>query len=86
MKEGIRDTPLKVHKMLIEGYRKMSPQQKLQQVNELTKTVQQFACARIRTKYGELSESELRLRLASLWLDREVMTKVFHWDPQEKGY
>lgn len=81
-----QDTPPHIQKILIAGYRRMSPQQKLNSVNELTKSVQQLALARIRKQYGRISEREQRLRLAALWLDRETMIRVFDWDPQEKGY
>ena len=86
MEKQIQDTHLKIEKMIIEGYRKMTPQQKLQKVSELNKSIQQIALARIRKQYGNISEKEQRLRLASLWLNREIMIKVFSWDPQEKGY
>jgi hypothetical protein len=86
MKPGDCDTPANIQEMLIAGYRKMSPQQKLERVGELTKAVQQLALARIRKQYGELSEREQRLRLAALWLDRDTMIRVFQWDPQRKGY
>ncbi len=82
----ISDTPPHIREILIAGYRRMSPQEKLKRVSELTKAVQQLALARIRQQYGELSEHEQRLRLASLWLDRETMIKVFNWDPSVKGY
>ena len=82
----ITDTPPYIQQLLIEGYRRMSPQQKLKRVDELTKAVQQFALARIRKQYGDISEHEQKLRLASLWLDRETMIKVFDWDPSVKGY
>ena len=82
----ITDTPPHIQKLLIEGYRRMSPQQKLKRVDELTKAVQQFALARIRKQYGNISERELKLRLAALWLDRETMIKVFNWDPAVEGY
>jgi len=80
------DIPPQIQKMLIAGYRSMSPRQKLNQVSELTKAVQQLALARIRKQYGSLSEQEQRLRLASLWLDRDTMIRVFRWDPQAEGY
>ncbi len=64
----------------------MTPQQKMQRVSELTKAVQQFALARIRKQYGNISEQEQRLRLAALWLDRKTMIRVFNWDPQKEGY
>ena len=86
MKASINDTDPKIHKMLIEGYRKMTMQQKIQCVDELNKSVQQMALARIRKQYGDISEREQKLRLASLWLDRETMIKVFGWDPEVEGY
>lgn len=82
----INDTPPHIQKMLIAGYRRMTPQQKMQQVSELTKAVQQFALARIRKQYGDISEQEQRLRLAALWLDRKTMIRVFNWDPRKEGY
>lgn len=81
-----QDTPSDIQKIIIEGYRRMSPQQKLKRVSELTKAVQQLALARIRKQYGTLSKREQHLRLASLWLDRDMMIRVFHWDPQIEGY
>jgi hypothetical protein len=79
------DTPPKIEDVLIEGYRCMSPQQKLEQVNQLTKMAQLFALARIRKQYPNASEHEQQLRLASLWLNRETMIRVFHWDPDREG-
>ena len=86
MKYPMSDTSPKIQKILIQGYRQMSPSQKLTRVQELTQTVQQLALARIRQQYGALSEREQRLRLAALWLDRDTMQRVFQWDPHEKGY
>lgn len=86
MKTKNLNPPLEIQKILIDGYRKITPQQKIKRVNELNKSIQQLALARIRRQYGEISERERRLRLASLWLDREIMIKVFGWDPKVKGY
>ena len=86
MKYPMSDTSPQIQTILIQGYRQMSPVQKLARVQELTQTVQQLALARIRQQYGAISEREQRLRLAALWLDRDTMQRVFQWDPQEKGY
>ncbi len=80
------DTHLKIQKILIEGYRRMTPQQKMQSVTELNQAVQQLALARILKQYAPLSEYEQRLRLAALWLDRKTMIRVFNWDPLKEGY
>jgi hypothetical protein len=80
------DTPPHIQKILLAGYRRMSPQQKLKWVSELTLAVQQLALVRIRKRYGTRSEHEQHLRLASLWLGRNTMMRVFQWDPQKEGY
>ncbi|MFP4027836.1 MAG: hypothetical protein ACLFWL_08605 [Candidatus Brocadiia bacterium] len=85
-KSWLRDTSPEARKVLIEGYRRMSPAEKMQQVSELSKAIRQAALMRIRRQYGEMSEREEKLRLASLWIDRETMIRAFGWDPEEEGY
>jgi hypothetical protein len=85
MEKNLSDTSPEIRRLLIQGYRRMSPGQKLARVQELTLAVQQLALARIRRQYGDIPEDEQRLRLGALWLDGEIMRKIFHWDPREKG-
>jgi hypothetical protein len=86
MRSRASDTPLAVERILIEGYRRMAPRDKLDRVIALNRAVEQLARARIRAQYGEdLSDRELRLRLAALRLDRRVMVEVFGWDPRIRG-
>lgn len=80
------DTPLEVERVLVEGYRRMAPREKLARVLDLNKTVELMALARIRAAHPDATDDELRLRLASLRLDRETMVRVFGWDTAEKGY
>ena len=71
---------------MIEGYRRMSPAEKLQRVVDLNRAVESLARARLRAQYGpNLSEREENLRLASLYLDRDTMIRAFDWDPEIKG-
>jgi len=86
MAADLRDTFERAEAILIEGYRRMSPKEKLERVNEMTKTAQQFAAARIRKQYGPLSDRELKLRLAARWLGRETMIRLFDWNPEREGY
>lgn len=86
MNPPVSDTHPLIHKILIAGYRDMSPKEKLKRVDELTKAIQQLALSRIQKQYGNIPEREQQLRLASLWLDRETMMRVFNWDPQKEGY
>jgi hypothetical protein len=82
----MNDTPSHIQTKLVEGYRKMPPWEKMKRVNELNKAVQQLALLRIRKQYGAIPEREQQLRLASLWLDRETMIRIFNWDPHKEGY
>jgi hypothetical protein len=86
MNRQISDTHPSIYKMMIAGYRDMSPHEKLKCVDELTKAVQQFALSRIQKQYGNIPEREQQLRLAALWLDRETMMRVYNWDPRKEGY
>jgi hypothetical protein len=87
MKPLSADTPPEIEEILLERYRQMPPFEKLMQVFELNRMAQQMAALRLQAQYGpDLSERELRLRLAALWLDRETMIEAFGWDPEIEGY
>jgi hypothetical protein len=87
MKTLSLDTPPEIEEIVLERYRQMSPFEKLMQVFELNQMAQQMAALRIQAQYGpDLSERELRLRLAALWLDRDLMIEAFGWDPEVEGY
>lgn len=71
----------------IEGLRRMSPVEKLCRVADLNRTVVGLARERILSWHGpEISEREILLRLASLWLPADLMKRAFGWDPQKEGY
>ncbi|MGH9938830.1 MAG: hypothetical protein ACREAM_21525 [Blastocatellia bacterium] len=86
MKTLSPDTSPEIEKILIEGYRKMPVWKKLQQVRELTQLVCQLAMNDIRRRYPQANEREVKLRLASRWLEPELMRKAFGWDPEKEGY
>jgi len=81
------DTKPDIEAILIEGYRRMTPQRKLECVIAMNCALRDLAAARIRAQYGEdIPERELRLRLASLYHDRDTMVNIFGWDPEVEGY
>jgi len=85
-RDAATDTAPEVEAILLEGYRRMSPAEKLLRVLDLNRAVEDLARARLRMEYGAgLSEREERLRLAALHLDRETMIRVFDWDPDVHG-
>lgn len=80
------DTHPKIEAMLIEGYRKMSPMQKLERVCALTRAVQELALLDIRRRHPNADPREQALRVASRWIEPELMVRAFGWDVREAGY
>ena len=80
------DTPPEIEQMLIEGYRKMSASEKLRIMQDLNRTAQLLALSDIRQRYPDADEREVKLRLASRWIEPELMRKAFGWDPVVEGY
>lgn len=82
---ALNDTHPAIHQMMVEAYRKMTPQQKLERVQQMNEAVLQLAAARITREHPGISKRELQLRLGSLWLDAETMRRAFGWDPDVNG-
>lgn len=84
------DTPNDTHPTidtyLVAGYRNMSHAQKLECVRSLTRAVQELALLDVRRRYPDADERELALRVASRWLDPQLMVRAFGWDVGKEGY
>lgn len=80
------DTHPKIEAFLIEGYRKMSPSQKLERVRALTRAVQELALLDVRRRHPDADEREQELRVASRWIEPELMVRAFGWDARKMGY
>lgn len=82
----LTDTDPRCEAVLLAAFRAMSPTEKLRRVEQMSNATLELAAARLRHQYGPMSERELRLRLAALWLDRESLKRATGWDPEEHGY
>ena len=80
------DTSPEAEAVQLEGLRRMSPAERLQLALDLTQTSRETALTGLRLRHPLANEQELRLRLASLTLDRETMVAAFGWDPAKEGY
>lgn len=80
------DTDPRIEAVLVAGYRAMSASQKLARVTDLTRTVQHLALLDIRRRHPHAAQRELALRLASRWIDPDLMKRVFDWDVQAAGF
>ena len=81
---GPSDTSDEAQAILTAGLQRMSGSERLARSFSLRSTALALARAGIRARHGDLSEREIRLRLASSWLDRETMLAAFNWDPAAK--
>jgi hypothetical protein len=86
MRAHLQDTPPEIEKIIIEGYRKMSAALKLQIMQDLIRAAQLVALSDIKRRYPNAAERELQLRLASRWIEPELMRKAFGWDQEIEGY
>jgi hypothetical protein len=80
------DTDPAVEALLVEGYRRISPSQKLERVRALSRAVQELALADIQRRHPDADEREQALRLASRWIEPELMVRAFAWDVRKVGY
>ena len=69
----------------IEQLRAMSPGQRLELAFELRRRELDVIRQRILADHPDASPHELKLRLASTWLDAETMRRVWGWDPDVEG-
>jgi hypothetical protein len=80
------DTDPCIDALLVAGYRRMSPSQKLERVRALTRAVQELALADIRRRHPVADAREQALRLASRWIEPELMVRALDWDVRKVGY
>jgi hypothetical protein len=73
-----------MERRLIDEYRRMSAQEKLEQVVRLSQAVQKLALIDLRRRFPDADDRELQLRLAARWLDPELMRSLVGWDPDEE--
>lgn len=71
---------------MLDILRRMTPVERLERSFALRHTVLELARSRIVGEHPGASARELKLRLASLWLDAETMRRVWGWDPDVEGY
>lgn len=80
------DTNPTIEALLIEGYRRMSPTEKLQRVTALTQALHQLALLDVRRRYPEADPREQALRVASRSIAPELMLRAFGWDVGKEGF
>jgi hypothetical protein len=82
----LSDTHPAIEALLIKRYRELSPNQKIEHVRAMTAAVQELALSDIRRRHPQAGAREQTLRLASRWIEPELMRRAFGWDVRTKGY
>ncbi len=79
------DVAPQIEALVVEGWRRMSPAEKIRQVRELIRTTRRFAVAGLRNRHPGAPDSEIHRRLAAFWLDPDMQVRVFgaESDPAE---
>lgn len=75
-------TPPEVEALLLDRYRRMTPAAKAAKVASLTATTHAVALAGLRLAHPHDTERELKLRLASRYIDRDLLERAFGPLPQ----
>ncbi len=86
MKTLSPDTSPEAEKVLIELLRKAPAWKKLEMVSQITTTCRELALSGLRRRYPKSNDEELKKRLAALVLPRQIVIRVYNWDPEKEGY
>jgi hypothetical protein len=79
------DTPPSVERMMLDLWRRATPEQKLARMFGMGRMVNDLARAELRGRYPTATPREIDLRLASRTIPRETMIRAFGWDPDLHG-
>ena len=79
------DTPRSVERLMLELWRRASPEQKLARMFGMGRMINELAAAELRQRHPSASPREIQLRLASRTIPRETMIRAFGWDPDLHG-
>jgi hypothetical protein len=82
---SVTDTDPRVEAILVQGYRRMTGAQRLERMCALNRMARDLALADLRRRHPNDSERQRQLRLASRWLDANLMRKAFGWDVEREG-
>jgi hypothetical protein len=79
---ALTDTDPKAAALLLSLQRRMSPQEKVRAVFELSDMLLRLSEAGVRRLYPDAGDREVFLRAAARRLGRETVARVYGWDPE----
>jgi hypothetical protein len=79
----VRDTSADALEVFYEIQRQRTPEQKIQDIFDLSEGLASLTEAGIRQRYPQAPEREIFLRSAATRIPRDLMIKAYGWDPAE---
>ncbi|NOT59102.1 MAG: hypothetical protein HOP19_02635 [Acidobacteria bacterium] len=86
MKPLFSDTSAEAERVLIECYRRMSHERKGRCIAEMNEALRALQLADIKARHPHADAYEIKMRLASRWIEPELMFAAFGWDIEKEGY
>ena len=80
------DTDPEDERARIEMIRQMPIWKRAEQWNALTMAHRERILDDVRKRYPQADEQEIRKRFAARVLPREIVIRMFDWDPEKEGY
>lgn len=80
------DNDPEARRALFEKVRQMPMWERAARWNELTQARRELILSDLRKQYPQADEQELRKRFAARVLPREIVIRMFDWDPEKEGY
>jgi hypothetical protein len=71
--------------MVLARWRSMTPAEKLAEIDDLHRSVDEVAMMGIRMRHPEADDREVLIRFAALKYDRALIIEAFGWDPAVHG-
>jgi hypothetical protein len=82
--EPYADTDPRAMKVWLDCLRRMTPDQKIAAVFSLNKLAWAMAEAGERLVHPQATDREIFLRVAARRLDRDLMIRIYGWDPDQQ--
>lgn len=84
--ENMDDDAHEVESLRVEIWRRMSAQEKFDEVAALNADADRLAEAGVRLRHVDADEREVFLRVAALRNGRELSIAAYGWDPDVEGW
>jgi hypothetical protein len=82
----VSDTSPQAHAAQVERWRRMSPAEKMAEVDALSSAALRMAEAGVRLRHPSAGEHEVARRLTALCIGRDLSVAAFGWDPDIEGW